>query len=295
MAGAGSTKSAASSFSWTIPLPELPEVETIKRALELRLAGRRFVDTVQRRPDLRWPLPANLPQRLAGRRVDGFARRAKYIQLFLDDGQVMLLHMGMSGRLIFDGTPQGSHEHLTFTFDDGTVLRFVDPRRFGALDLTTVAELPGHKLLAALGAEPLGNAFSGAVLAEAFRNRIVAVKLALMDQKLVVGVGNIYASEALFRTRLHPAAPAGTVPAAVLDLLAENIRSVLTEAIEAGGSSLRDYVQADGELGNFQNLFKVYDRSGQPCLVCEAPIARTVQGNRATFFCARCQPIMEKP
>ncbi|HEX2525123.1 MAG TPA: bifunctional DNA-formamidopyrimidine glycosylase/DNA-(apurinic or apyrimidinic site) lyase [Geminicoccus sp.] len=272
-------------------MPELPEVETMKRALELRLTGRRFAQTIQRRPDLRWPLPAQLPQRLAGRRVEAFGRRAKYIQLFLDDGQVVLLHMGMSGRLIFDGNPQGAHEHLTFSFDDGTVLRFVDPRRFGALDLTTVEDLPRHRLLAGLGMEPLGNAFSGLELADAFRNRIVAVKLALMDQKLVVGVGNIYASEALFRTRLNPATPAGAVPAAVLDLLAENVRAVLGEAIEAGGSSLRDYVQADGELGSFQNLFKVYDRAGKPCLVCETPIVRSVQGNRATFFCTRCQSI----
>jgi formamidopyrimidine-DNA glycosylase len=135
----------------------------------------------------------------------------------------------------------------------------------------------------------LGNAFSGRALMNAFRHRIVAVKLALMDQKLVVGVGNIYASEALFRTRLHPATAAGLVPTEKLDELADNVRAVLTEAIDAGGSSLRDYVQADGELGNFQNLFKVYDRAGEPCLECEAPILRTVQGNRATFFCARCQ------
>ncbi|WP_027135717.1 bifunctional DNA-formamidopyrimidine glycosylase/DNA-(apurinic or apyrimidinic site) lyase [Geminicoccus roseus] len=271
-------------------MPELPEVETIKRALELRLTGRRFAETVQRRPDLRWPLPPNLAFRLQNRRIEGFARRAKYIQVFLDDGQVMLLHMGMSGRLVFDGDPMGAHEHLTFCFDDGTVLRFVDPRRFGALDLTTVQELASHKLLAGLGLEPLGNAFSGQALAAAFRNRVVAVKLALMDQKLVVGVGNIYASEALFRTRLHPATQAGSVPEARLDELADNVRAVLTEAIDAGGSSLRDYVQADGELGNFQNLFKVYDRAGLPCPVCAEPVLRMVQGNRATFFCARCQP-----
>jgi formamidopyrimidine-DNA glycosylase len=274
-------------------LPELPEVETIKRALELRLVGKRFHETIQRRADLRWPLPARLPERLQNRRIDAFARRAKYIQVFLDDGQVMLLHMGMSGRLVFDGAPMGVHEHLTFRFDDGTVLRFVDPRRFGALDLTTVDELARHKLLAGLGLEPLGNSFSGAALAQAFRHRIVAVKLALMDQKLVVGVGNIYASEALFRTGLHPATPAGAVPAEQLDVLAANVRTVLTEAIEAGGSSLRDYVQADGELGNFQNLFKVYDRAGEPCLVCQGTIQRTVQGNRATFFCASCQAAAE--
>ncbi|WP_159710333.1 bifunctional DNA-formamidopyrimidine glycosylase/DNA-(apurinic or apyrimidinic site) lyase [Geminicoccus flavidas] len=271
-------------------MPELPEVETVKRALAIRLTGRRFVETVQRRPDLRWPLPDDLPGRLRGRTVREFGRRAKYIQVFLDDGQVMLLHLGMSGRLVFDGQPMGPHEHLTFDFDDGTVLRFVDPRRFGALDLTTEAELAGHRLLAGLGLEPLGNEFSGPALASAFRHRIVAVKQALMDQKLVVGVGNIYASEALFRTGLHPATPAGAVDAERLEALAANVRTVLTEAIEAGGSSLRDYIQADGELGNFQRMFRVYDRAGEPCLVCTGPIRRTVQGNRGTYFCERCQP-----
>lgn len=270
-------------------LPELPEVETIKRALELRLVGRRFAETIQRRADLRWPLPADLPGRLLNRRIEGFARRAKYIQVFLEDGQVMLLHLGMSGRLVFDGAPLGVHEHLTFRFDDDTLLRFVDPRRFGALDLTTAALLQSHRLLAGLGAEPLGNMFSGQALADAFRNRSVAVKLALMDQKNVVGVGNIYASEALFRTGLHPATPAGAIARERLDELARQVRAVLTEAIDAGGSSLRDYVQADGELGNFQNLFQVYDRAGQPCPACQTPILRMVQGNRATFFCARCQ------
>jgi formamidopyrimidine-DNA glycosylase len=276
-------------------LPELPEVETIKRALALRLTGRRFARTVQRRADLRWPLPADLPTRLEGRRIEAFSRRAKYIQVFLDDGQVILLHMGMSGRLVFDGPALGAHEHLTFGFDDGTILRFVDPRRFGALDLTTVDGLPTHKLLAGLGLEPLGNAFGGPALSDAFRRRIVAVKLALMDQRLVVGVGNIYASEALFRTRLHPATPAGQAGAEQLDMLAQNVRAVLNEAIDAGGSSLRDYVQSNGELGNFQKLFKVYDRTGEPCLVCAAPILRTVQGNRATFFCAHCQPVTATP
>lgn len=271
-------------------MPELPEVETTKRALEHRLVGRRIAALAQHRADLRWPLPEQLAERLVGRRVEGFARRAKYIEVMLDDGQVVLLHLGMSGRLVFDGEPLGRHEHLTFGFDDGTVLRFHDPRRFGALALTTTDELAQHPLLAHLGVEPLGNAFDGKVLAELFRRRIVAVKLALMDQRNVVGVGNIYASEALFRTRLHPATPAGLVPAERLDELAGNIRAVLTEAIEAGGSSLRDYVQADGELGNFQRAFRVYDRTGEPCPVCTTPISRIVQGNRATFFCTACQP-----
>ena len=270
-------------------MPELPEVETIKRALETRLVGRRFVETVQRRPDLRWPLPHDLAARLHGRRVEGLGRRAKYIQLSLDDRQVVLLHLGMSGRLVFDGPELGVHEHLTFRFDDRTILRFFDPRRFGSLDLTTAKDLPVHKLLAGLGMEPFGNLFSGQALADAFRGRRAAVKLALMDQRIVVGVGNIYASEALFRTGLHPATPAGSVPLERLEQLAANVRAVLAEAIDAGGSSLRDYVQSNGELGNFQKLFKVYDRAGQPCTICAEPVLRIVQGSRATYFCARCQ------
>ena len=270
-------------------MPELPEVETIKRALEMRLVGRRFAQTIQRRADLRWPLPPDLPALLRDRRIEGVARRAKYLQLFLDDGQVILLHMGMSGRLVFDGDPLGLHEHLTFSFDDGTILRFVDPRRFGSLDLTTAGGLADHKLLAGLGMEPLSNAFSGAALADALHGRTVAIKLALMDQRLVVGVGNIYASEALFRTRLHPATAAGLVSTERLADLVSNVRAVLIEAIDAGGSSLRDYVQSNGELGNFQRAFKVYDRAGEPCVVCAAPILRAIHGGRATFFCAHCQ------
>jgi formamidopyrimidine-DNA glycosylase len=270
-------------------LPELPEVETITRALERNLRGRVITAVTQRRGDLRWPLPAALPERLRGRRLIGFARRAKYIQVLLDDGHALLLHMGMSGRLVLGGEPQGVHEHLTFALDDGSVLRFVDPRRFGMLDLVAAEDLATHRWLAHLGIEPLGNAFSGAALAELFRGRIVQVKQALMDQRLVVGVGNIYASEALFRAGIRPTRPAGMIARRRLDALAQAVRVVLGEAIEAGGSSLRDYVQADGELGHFQENFRVYDREGLPCPGCGRPIRRIVQGGRATFWCGTCQ------
>lgn len=270
-------------------MPELPEVETITRALQRHLRGRVITAVTQRRGDLRWPLPAGLPERLHGRRLEDFTRRAKYIQALLDDGQTLLLHLGMSGRLVLGGEPLGVHEHLTFALDDGSVLRFVDPRRFGMLDLVAGRDLATHRWLAHLGIEPLGNGFSGTALARLFKGRIVPIKQALMDQRLVVGVGNIYASEALFRAGIRPTRPAGSVARPRLDGLADAIRAVLTEAIEAGGSSLRDYVQADGELGHFQENFRVYDRAGLPCPSCGRPIKRLVQGGRATFCCGRCQ------
>lgn len=274
-------------------MPELPEVETTMRALRARLVGRHVASLVQRRPDLRFPLPPGLDRRLPGRRVVRFARRAKFIQCFFaggpDGGEVMLLHLGMSGRLLFDGEPCGPHEHLTFAFDDGTVLRFVDPRRFGMLDLCPEAELPRHRWLAHLGFEPLGRDFDGERLRTALAGRRIALKLALMDQRIVVGVGNIYASESLFRAGLAPDRPAGSLDAAEADRLAAAVQAVLEEAIAAGGSSLRDYVQSNGELGNFQRGFRVYDRTGQPCPGCGDPVRRIVQGGRATFYCSRCQ------
>jgi formamidopyrimidine-DNA glycosylase len=270
-------------------MPELPEVETVMRALQARLVGRRLVGVDQRRPDLRFPLPAELPDRLAGRAVTGFARRAKFIQCFLDDGWTLLLHLGMSGRLLFDGEPRGPHEHLTFRFDDATALRFVDPRRFGMLDLCPTTTLSAHRWLAHLGLEPLDLGFTGAALVTTLSGRRSPLKVALMDQRLVVGVGNIYASEALYRARLSPLRPAGSLKRAEATRLAASIQAVLRDAIAAGGSSLRDYVQADGELGNFQRDFQVYDRAEHPCARCGRPILRLVQGQRATFWCRHCQ------
>jgi formamidopyrimidine-DNA glycosylase len=270
-------------------VPELPEVETTMRALAVRLEHRRFVLVEQRRPDLRFTLPQDLPARLVGRRLVGFARRAKFIELMLDDGQTLLLHLGMSGRLVFDGTPAGPHEHLTFHFDDGTVLRFIDPRRFGMLDLWPTAELAGHKWLRHLGLEPRGNSFDGSALLARLAGRQVALKVAIMDQRHIVGVGNIYASESLYRAGLSPRRLAASVGPERARRLAASIREVLLEAIDAGGSSLRDYVQSNGELGNFQRMFRVYDRAGLPCPVCTAPIRRLVQAGRATFYCGKCQ------
>jgi formamidopyrimidine-DNA glycosylase len=270
-------------------MPELPEVETTMRALAARLRGRQIAALDQRRPDLRFPLPERLAERLIGRRLIGFGRRAKYILGHLDDQQTLLLHLGMSGRLLFDGPPAGPHEHLTFHFDDASCLRFVDPRRFGMLDLTPTAALQTHPRLAALGLEPVVAGFDGPALVAALAGRQTALKLALMDQRVVVGVGNIYACEGLFRARLSPRRTAGHLRPRETARLAGALRAVLLEAIEAGGSSLRDYVQTDGQLGFFQERFAVYGLAGQPCRVCGAPIRRIAQANRATFFCPYCQ------
>jgi formamidopyrimidine-DNA glycosylase len=270
-------------------MPELPEVETITRALAARLSGRRIVAVEQRRPDLRFPLPERLVERLVDRRLVGFGRRAKYILGHLDDQHSLVLHLGMSGRLLFDGPPAGAHEHLTFHFDDATRLRLVDPRRFGMLDLTATRRLDDHPRLAGLGLEPLAATFDGPALAAALAGRQSALKLALMDQRVVVGIGNIYVCESLFRARLSPRRVAGLLRPREAGRLAAAIRAVLNEAIEAGGSSLRDYVQTDGELGFFQDHFAVYGRTGQPCRVCGQAILRIVQASRATFSCLRCQ------
>jgi formamidopyrimidine-DNA glycosylase len=270
-------------------MPELPEVETIMRALAARLCGRRIARFDQRRPDLRFPLPERLAERLVGRRIQSFSRRAKYILGHLDDQHTLLLHLGMSGRLLFDGPPAGPHEHLTFHFDDASCLRYVDPRRFGMLDLAPTTRLETHPRLAGLGLEPLDPYFDGPALAVALAGRQSALKLALMDQRVVVGVGNIYACEGLFRARLSPRRTAGHLRWREATRLAEALRAVLSEAIAAGGSSLRDYVQVDGQLGFFQDRFAVYGRSGQPCRVCAAPIQRITQAHRTTFYCSRCQ------
>jgi formamidopyrimidine-DNA glycosylase len=270
-------------------MPELPEVETAMRGLEARLVGREIVDFAQHRADLRFPLPPALPERLVGCRILGFSRRAKYILARLDNDHSLLLHLGMSGRLLFDGEAAGPHEHLTFRFDDGTTLRYVDPRRFGMLDLVAEAGLEGHPRLASLGLEPLAPDFDGKALKRVLEGRISPIKTAIMNQKLVVGVGNIYACESLFKARLSPQRPAEGLSAAACRRLADTIRAVLLAAIEAGGSSLRDYVQTDGELGYFQHHFEVYGRADKPCPACHRPIRTSVQANRTTFHCSHCQ------
>ncbi|MCS6876783.1 MAG: bifunctional DNA-formamidopyrimidine glycosylase/DNA-(apurinic or apyrimidinic site) lyase [Geminicoccaceae bacterium] len=270
-------------------MPELPEVETIRRGLAARLSARRIVGLEQRRADLRAPLPHGLGKRLEGRRIESFGRRGKFILAGLDDGWTLLVHLGMSGRLVLDGPPRGPHEHLTFLFDDGTRLRFVDPRRFGMIDLWPSARLDEHPSLRGLGIEPLEPGFDAAALGALLRGRRAPLKSVLMDQRLVVGLGNIYANEALFRARISPLRPACSLGPVRTERLVRAIRATLEEAIAKGGTTLRDYVQADGELGSFQNDFSVYDRAGAPCPGCGRPIRRIVQGGRATYFCPRCQ------
>ena len=287
-------------------MPELPEVETVRRGLAPVLEGRVIAEAVQRRADLRWPLPPRFAERLTGRRVERLDRRSKYILAALDGGETWLLHLGMSGRILIalpqgapamagaflHGVPEpGPHDHVGLTMADGTRITYTDARRFGAMDLWPTARIAEHRLLARLGPEPLSNAFSGPVLAAALAGRRTPVKAALLDQRVVAGLGNIYVCEALHRAGIHPRRIAGTISARRIEGLAGAIRETLAEAISAGGSSLRDYRRADGDLGYFQHAFRVYGREGAscPCPDCRGRIARIVQSGRSSFYCTRCQ------
>lgn len=271
-------------------MPELPEVETVRRGLQPVLEGRLLIDVVQRRPDLRFPLPAHLPERLRGRRVSNVGRRGKFLLVELDDRQVLILHLGMSGRLTIhrgDAGPSGPHDHLEFATDDGVTVRFNDARRFGMLDFAPAGNPLAHPLLASLGPEPLGNEFSASVLVTALAGRRSPIKAALLDQRTVAGLGNIYVCEALHRAGISPRRSAHTIPGVRAERLVAAIREVLSAAIAAGGSSLRDYVQASGELGYFQHSWQAYDREGSPCPMpgCTGTIRRMTQSGRSTFFC----------
>lgn len=275
-------------------MPELPEVETVCRGLATQLVGKRLTRVELRRPDLRFPIPADLPQRLSGRRVEAVRRRAKYILMDFDDDTVLLAHLGMSGRMtVTSGIPNEylPHDHMVMVAEDGICVRFNDPRRFGMLDLTRRGEEHLHRLLADIGPEPLDDAFTGAVLAEAMAGRMSPIKAAILDQKIVAGVGNIYACEALFQAGLSPTRLAGTVVGARANRLVLAIKDVLTRAIAVGGSSLRDHVQVSGELGYFQHAWSVYGREGEKCpgCTCDQGVLRLVQSNRSTFYCAKKQ------
>ena len=275
-------------------MPELPEVETVCRGLATQLVGKRLTRVELRRPDLRFPIPADLPQRLSGRRVEAVRRRAKYILMDFDDDTVLLAHLGMSGRMtVTSGIPNEylPHDHMVMVAEDGICVRFNDPRRFGMLDLTRRGEEHLHRLLADIGPEPLDDAFTGAVLATAMTGRMSPIKAAILDQKIVAGVGNIYACEALFQAGLSPTRLAGTVVGARANRLVLAIKDVLTRAIAVGGSSLRDHVQVSGELGYFQHAWSVYGREGEKCpgCTCDQGVLRLVQSNRSTFYCAKKQ------
>jgi formamidopyrimidine-DNA glycosylase len=280
-------------------MPELPEVETVMRGLRARLEGRVILRADARRPDLRWPLPAGLQARLTGARVVGFRRRGKYILMRLAGGDSVLLHLGMSGRINLAppsaaSAPATRHEHLALEIEEGWRLGFVDPRRFGMVDLVPTAAEDTHRLLAGLGPEPLEEAFGPEGLSDALAGRRTSLKAALLDQRVVAGLGNIYVSEALFRAGLSPRRLAYTVVGQRAARLVPAIKATLTDAIMAGGSSLRDYVQPDGELGHFQHAWRVYGREGVGCERCPGPpacvgVRRIVQSGRATFYCPRTQ------
>lgn len=295
-------------------MPELPEVETVRRGLAAVMEGRRIRDVVLRRPDLRFPIPADFAARLRGRRLTHLDRRAKYLLGHTDGGDVLVMHLGMSGRFTVvpaggfvaapgrfyhDGAASagdGPHDHVVFVMEDGARIVYADPRRFGMMDVVAQGEIEGHWLLRTLGAEPLGNEFNAPYLAGALHGRRTSIKAALLDQTLVAGLGNIYVCEALFRAGISPRrlaaslAPRGK-PTPRVERLTSAIRAVLVDAIAAGGSSLRDYAGADGELGDFQQTFDVYDREGAPCrrAGCTGTVRRIVQGGRSTFYCGGCQ------
>lgn len=282
-------------------MPELPEVETVRRGLEPAMAGQTITQALVNRPDLRWPFPPRMAERLTGAQVIALRRRSKYILADLSTGESLLIHLGMSGRILISGVMQGDfhhkhpapakHDHVVLTMGNGARITFNDARRFGAMDLLDTTLGDAHPLLAQIGPEPFGNGFNESYLMQRLKGRATPIKSALLDQRIVAGLGNIYVCEVLYRAGVHPARTAGSLPMATVAGLVPLIREVLAEAIEAGGSSLRDYRQSDGELGYFQHSFRTYGRENEPCVTpgCTATIERIVQSGRSSFFCPACQ------
>jgi formamidopyrimidine-DNA glycosylase len=268
-------------------VPELPEVETTVRGLEKVLLGRELRRVEPRRADLRRAFPAGLGQRLTGARVTKLGRRGKYGLIDTDRGDTMVFHLGMSGKWRIAPRELGPHDHLLLETDDDLVVVLNDPRRFGSVDLVPTADLGKWAPIAELGPEP--SAINAEALLKAFRGRTAPIKAMLLDQRIVAGLGNIYVCEALHRAHINPKRSAGRLSRASVQRLADAIREVIGEAIEAGGSTLRDYARPDGELGYFSKRFAVYDREGRPCTVCGAIVRRIVQGGRSTFYCPKCQ------
>jgi formamidopyrimidine-DNA glycosylase len=285
-------------------MPELPEVETVRRGLQPALEGARLERVEARRADLRFPFPDGFVQRLTGARIEALERRAKYLLAPLDRGDTLVMHLGMTGRFEIEGSDRSrpgrfrqaapgeeKHAHVLFETDTGRRVTYFDARRFGYMDLIPTAGLEKHDWFRGLGPEPLGPAFTTEHLASAFAGKIQNVKATLLDQRIVAGLGNIYVCEALHRARISPATPAGRISRGRLEGLAEAVREVLLEAIAAGGSTLRDYAGADGALGYFQHSFRAYGREDEPCarMGCRGVIRRTVQAGRSTFYCPQCQ------
>ncbi|MBX3481697.1 MAG: bifunctional DNA-formamidopyrimidine glycosylase/DNA-(apurinic or apyrimidinic site) lyase [Caulobacter sp.] len=286
-------------------MPELPEVETVRRGLGPVLEGHRLVRVQLRRPDLRFPLPDGFVQRLTGATITRLDRRAKYLVGHLDRDDVLVMHLGMTGRFEIDGAVPGAfhrpvetdpekaarHAHVVFETAAGAMVTYHDPRRFGFMSLLPADDWQAHPWFAGMGPEPLGDGFTADTLAAAFKGRKQGPKTLLLDQRVVAGLGNIYVCEALHRAGISPLKPAGGVSRKRLGLLTTAIKDVLAEAVEVGGSTLRDFAAADGALGYFQHRFRVYDREGEPCPTpgCRGTIARVVQGGRSTFYCPVCQ------
>lgn len=282
-------------------MPELPEVETVRRGLTPVMEGQVIARATVNRPDLRWPFPPDMAARLAGQTVTALRRRSKYILADLTSGESLLIHLGMSGRMLVSGDPLGrfvhdhpapeKHDHVVLDMEGGARITFNDPRRFGAMDLLPTMTAEAHPLLARLGPEPLGNTFNEPYLMGALKGRNTPIKSALLDQRIVAGLGNIYVCEALFRARISPLRRSCSLSGKRAAELVPIIRAVLTDAITAGGSSLRDFRQTDGELGYFQHSFDVYGREGEPCRSagCKGHIARVTQAGRSSFYCPQCQ------
>jgi formamidopyrimidine-DNA glycosylase len=290
-------------------MPELPEVETVRRGLAPAMEGARFAKVEVRHRGLRWPIAKDFEKRITGKTIEGLGRRAKYLLADLSSGDVLVMHLGMSGsfRVSHDGgeakiakyhhekSKSAAHDHVVFHMSNGATVTFNDPRRFGSMKLVSRAKIDQEPLLRSIGPEPLGNEFDAAMLARACADKKTSLKAALLDQRVVAGLGNIYVCEALFRARLSPKRQAATIadrngkPNARAVALVDAIKAVLHDAIKAGGSSLRDHRRADGSLGDFQHNFLVYDREGAPCPACKGKVKRIVQNGRSTFYCPSCQ------
>ena len=286
-------------------MPELPEVETVRLGLRPVLEGKVLTAVEVRRPDLRQPVPADFVQRLTGKRVTRLGRRGKYLLAHCEHGPVLIIHLGMSGRLTIttggertrpgqfalNGSAPGSHDHIAFETEGGARIVYSDHRRFGLMTLAEATELNDHPLLRDMGPEPLDAGFTANSLKARLAGKAASIRAALLDQHVVAGLGNIYVAEALFRAGIAPGRRAGSISLERLRRLVDAIKTVLAEALQAGGSSLRDYAKADGELGYFQHAFKVYGRNGEPCLApgCGQFVRRSVDGGRSSFYCPRCQ------
>ncbi len=280
-------------------MPELPEVETVRRGLAPLMEGRRIARVEQRRADLRFPLPERFGERLTDARIDRFARKAKFLTAHLSTGEVLIMHLGMTGRFTIGGQRPGAfhysaggitaHDHVVFHMEGGDTVTYNDPRRFGFMELWPEADLSGYPRLAAMGPEPLTNLFSHAYLNQALTGKAAPIKAALLDQKVIAGLGNIYVCEALFRARISPKRLSRSIPGQRAARLALAIDVVIAEAISAGGSSISDFASTDGALGYFQHRFDVYDREGQGCKRCSGTVQRIVQSGRSTYYCPGCQ------